>query len=190
MLILHLSDLGCHSPSRREGPTEPVDLVFYTGDAECVDAIEWLLSSYPRIAYVTGEREVPAARRRLQEAGVLADGRIIEVSGLRIAGVGGLGMKEDMEHLEGVTGVSVLLSHFPPYMGLDVDKLGIHRGIEAIAGLASQLGARAVFYGHAGTPGCTMVDGVAHSNASGGWYSLVEWSTRGPSCLDTRRLPP
>lgn len=188
MLILHISDLGCHRPRL---PAEPVDLLAYTGDAECVDVIEWLLDSYPRIAYVTGEREVPAARRRLEEAGVLADGRILTVSGLSIAGVGGLGMKEDTEHLDGIAGISMLLSHFPPYMMLDRDRLGVHRGMTAIAAMASRLGASAVLYGHSGTPGCTKANGILYSNASNGWYSIIEWPSRGgPECLGARRLPP
>ncbi|MEB3787699.1 MAG: hypothetical protein GSR78_02960 [Desulfurococcales archaeon] len=188
MLILHISNLGCRRPRLH---TEPVDLLAYTGDAECVDVIEWLLDSYSRIVYVTGEREVPAARRRLEEAGVLADGRILEVAGLGIAGVGGLGMKEDIEHLDGVTRVSILLSHFPPYMMLDRDRLGVHRGITKVSSLSARLGASAVLYGHSGMPGCIKANGVLYSNASNGWYSIIEWPSRGgPECLGARRLPP
>jgi len=181
VLILHVSDVHCRRGMiRRAAQTGPYDLVVATGDLECVDVAEELLSLDTGVAAVTGNLDNPAVHHRLQEAGVLLDGRTGTVAGLRLAGVGGLDPSTDLRRLQPVDRVEVLLTHHPPRGILDKTWIGVRAGLEEIRRLVERLRPRLHLFGHIhearGVEG--PLGGTLYVNAGplrDGWYAVVEY---------------
>lgn len=192
MIILHVSDVHCATGMlRRVLGSVSFDMVAATGDYECMDTAEALLSAPAPVAAVTGNMDNPAIYRRLSEAGVLLDGSSRVIMGVRLAGVGGLDPAGSMQRLSGLDGSDILLSHHPPRGVLDLSILGVHIGLDELVGLASRLGARVHLFGHVHeSPGFRVEGGRLHVNPGPllhGRYALVDYR-RGVATLGRVRV--
>ena len=152
VVVLHVSDVHCASDKLR-GALESLsyDAVAATGDFECLQAVEVLLTNARApVAAVTGNVDHAAIYRRLREAGVAVDGSYSSLAGLSVAGVGGLDPGTSMRRLLAgpPRGVDLLLSHHPPLGVLDRSLLGVNAGLEALWRVLEALEPRAHLFGH------------------------------------------
>ena len=77
--ILHVSDIHCDTRRLREVlERERYDLVFATGDIECVDTARALKLSAGEVAAITGNMDGPHIYRELESNHFSVDGRIRE----------------------------------------------------------------------------------------------------------------
>ncbi len=151
IVLLHVSDIHCASGRLQEVlGRQSYDIVAVTGDFECIEAVEVLLSrANGEIAAVTGNADHAAIYRRLREAGVALDGSYGSVAGLRLAGVGGLDPGTSIRRLlSEPRRVDVLLSHHPPLGVLDRTFLGYSGGLEALWGVIESLDPMLHLFGH------------------------------------------
>jgi Icc-related predicted phosphoesterase len=109
MLILAISDI--HGAFDRlaamSGPCREADLVLVAGDltdfggaAEAARAIEALKWAGGRIAAVPGNCDKQGARAAMEESGISADGRLLELGGALVAGSGGSPLRTGMTPYE------------------------------------------------------------------------------------------
>ena len=167
-MILHVSDVHCET-GRLKSVLARVsyDAVVATGDFECVDAAEALLRANGPVAAVTGNMDHAGVRRVLADAGVLLDGRVATLAGLRVAGVGGLTPSEDAARVSrlGAGSVDILATHHPPKGVLDEPTPGIHIGLVEVRRLVEALRPRAHLFGHAHEArGCLRQGGTTYVN--------------------------
>jgi Icc-related predicted phosphoesterase len=183
-LILHVTDIHCGNRALaailEEAPS--VDVVAATGDFQCLDTVEELLSKAPApLVAVTGNMDDVSIGRRLREAGALVEGRYTSVAGLHFGGVGGLDPAASLELLASKPrpeGDLVLLTHHPPKGVVDRSFIGVHAGLRELRELDERLRPRAHLCGHiheargTGRVGETIV--VNAGPARRGYYALVE----------------
>lgn len=154
MIIAHVSDVHCDTETFRELlSSEKFDLLLASGDFECVEAAEILVSCCPgRALAVTGNLDDPSVRRALDRGGVLLDGRLVKVQGFNIAGVGGIDFRSDITKLRRTVSkgdtVDVLVSHYPPKGMLDLTYTGVHIGLPEIELLVRELRPKVHLFGH------------------------------------------
>jgi len=155
------------------------DILVSSGDFECVDAAEAFLGFGGKLIAVTGNLDNPSIYRLLSEAGVILDGRVSVVSGLRFMGVGGLDVASSLSNVKRVASgpVDVLVSHHPPRGVLDRTLLGFHAGLSEIRDLSGQVSPRMHLFGHIHeSPGYTRVSGTLYVNPGPvlqGRYAIV-----------------
>ncbi len=190
MRILHVSDVHCDSVALyRLLKSLEYDLVAATGDLECVETAEVLVSKAKApVLAVTGNTDTAAVARVLREAGVLIDGRVVEAGGLRFAGVGGMDPRGSIERLLSVLpegGVDVLLSHHPPKGVLDRVFFGLRAGLRELWRVIEAARPGLHLFGHIHeSPGVEEREGVLFVNAGSlmdGRYAVVEgppWRAR------------
>ena len=185
--ILHVTDIHCNTRALRGIlEAESYDLVLSSGDFECLDSVEALLSSPARVLATTGNMDNASIYRRLSDAGALLDGRVEAVSGLRVAGIGGMDVHGSLRALEealGSEGLDVLVSHHPPHGVLDTPFRGVHAGLFEVKSLAERLRPRAHLFGHIHeAQGYVNVSGVLFVNSgpvASGFYSIIDLEVRG-----------
>jgi len=181
-VVLHVSDIHC-AVSRlvRVLRGASYDAVAATGDFECLEAVEALLSEAAgRVAAVTGNVDHAAIYRRLREAGAALDGSYGALAGLPAAGVGGLDPGTSIRRLLGEPRrVSLLLSHHPPLGVLDRTFLGSPGGLESLWSVLESLQPSAHLFGHIHeSPGWEVRGGTVFVNPgplAEGRYALVSW---------------
>ena len=186
-IILHVSDVHCHTRALAKiaGEAGAYDLVVFSGDAECIDAAEALLRLPCDVVAVTGNLDNASIYRLLRDAGALADGRVLEVLGFKIAGVGGLDPATNIERLE--TSLSeglrpdIMISHHPPRGILDRTLIGVSGGLESIARLTRQLKPGLHAFGHIHESPGTQHSGrtlfVNPGPAYEGRYALIRYES-------------
>lgn len=151
--ILHVSDVHCRNKWLERALTElDYDLVTSAGDFECVDTARLFLEKArkPAVA-VTGNLDNPAVSRLLRSKNALIDGRIVEVAGLLIAGVGGMEVIGNVRMVKSrapSTRVDILLSHHPPRGVLDETFIGVSAGLEELWDLIRILEPKYHLFGH------------------------------------------
>ncbi len=184
VVVLHVSDAHC-ATERLGAILERApqhDLVVATGDFQCLDTAEALLSrARAPVVAVTGNMDDTSIARRLEEAGALLDGRYRAVAGLVLAGVGGRDPASSLEALRGRErpsgGPLVLVTHHPPKGLVDRSFIGIHAGLRELRELLEELRPVAHLCGHIhearGTArlGHTLV--VNAGPAKKGYYAVV-----------------
>ncbi len=154
MRVLHVTDVHCDTVRLAKVLDQEVyDLVVATGDFECVDTAEALIArAKSPIVAISGNMDDPSIARVLRDAGALLDGRIAEVKGLRVAGVGGLDTAGSLSALRSKLGdntrVDILLSHHPPRGVLDRTFIGIRIGLKEILELVNELKPDVHLFGH------------------------------------------
>jgi len=152
--VLHVTDVHCDTVRLAKVLDQEVyDLVVATGDFECVDTAEALIArAKSPIVAISGNMDDPSIARVLRDAGALLDGRIAEVKGLRVAGVGGLDTAGSLSALRSKLGdntrVDILLSHHPPRGVLDRTFIGIRIGLKEILELVNELKPDVHLFGH------------------------------------------
>lgn len=183
MRILHLSDVHCDADAiTRVLSAESYDLLVLSGDFECLESLEPLRGLSERAVAVTGNMDDASVRRRLLSMGLLVDGRVYEVKGLRVGGVGGIDPRADIvslrSDLKGSGGLDVLITHHPPKGVLDRTFMGLRIGLPAIRDLATSIRPRLHLFGHVHeSPGHEAYEGIVAVNpgpAYQGRYALIE----------------
>ncbi len=134
--ILHLSDIHCSTSRLLEvlKLARDYNLVAVSGDIECIEAVEILAkASIPTVA-ITGNMDSRTVAEELEKRGILLDGRVVEKTGLKIAGIGGLDPRGDLEKLveSRAERIDILVTHQPPHGTVDRTFLGIRAGSREI----------------------------------------------------------
>jgi calcineurin-like phosphoesterase family protein len=225
--VLAVSDETIESLWTPQGRTMKVDLVLGAGDLP-FDYLEYLMDALDApCVFVPGNHDpdlsgYSAGRVGWMRSGmpstwpgpcgaVNADGRIVRIAGLRIAGLGGSiryndGPNQWTERQQrrrarnlamtsawharrsGVAGVDVLLTHSPPRGVGDLEDPP-HRGFECFEQLAARLQARTLVHGHVHPYGTTPVDRMLGSttviNTVG--FTLMEMSSGTEPTIVRRR---
>ncbi|GAB6148275.1 metallophosphoesterase family protein [Stetteria hydrogenophila] len=181
MRILHVSDVHCATENLvRVLESESYDLVVASGDFECEDSARALVDAGVKAVAVTGNMDHAGITRILREAGILIDGEVVEVEGLKIAGAGGLDPLTSISMLRSKASgpVDVLVTHHPPRGVVDRVFTGIHAGLEEVKELIEELKPRVHLCGHiheargVGRVGDTIV--VNAGPLKSGYYAVVE----------------
>ncbi|MBQ1838010.1 MAG: metallophosphoesterase family protein [Ruminococcus sp.] len=164
MKILAVSDVTSDLYYRyyQPGRLDPFDLILSCGDLN-PDYIEFLVTlAHCPLVYVHGNHD--DGNRREPEGCICADGRIVEVNGLRIMGLGGSYRYRDGRYmytekqmarrarglaaqLRHKSGFDILLTHAPAYGLNDLPTLP-HRGFECFNTLIEQYEPRYFIHGH------------------------------------------
>jgi Icc-related predicted phosphoesterase len=181
--ILHITDVHCGlEPLHRVLSTESFDIVVVSGDLECVEAAEELEPFKDRAVAVTGNVDDISVRRYLQSLGVLIDGRVRELGGLRLGGVGGIDHAGDVmalrSDLSKAGRLDVLVTHHPPKGVLDRTFMGVRVGLKSIRELSLTAKPRVHLFGHVHeSPGYQDYEGIVAVNPGplrDGRYALIE----------------
>lgn len=178
--ILHASDVHCRRGAfRKLSSLEDFDILAFTGDFECIESVEELLSLPVKVLAVTGNVDHASIYRLLVESGAALDGRTATVAGLTFAGVGGIDPSTSIKKLDAANQtIHVLLSHHPPYGILDVTFYGNHAGLEALRDLVLRVKPRLHLFGHIHeSRGSLTQAGVTFVNPGPlreGFYALIE----------------
>lgn len=182
--ILHVSDIHCQNDIlKRVLAEEDYDLVVSTGDFECIDTARiFLENAKARALAVTGNLDNPGVARLLREKGALIDGRVIDVDGLLIAGVGGMEVLGNIRMIKSAAPsrpLDLLVTHHPPRGVLDKTFYGVNAGIEELWELINLLTPRYHLFGHIHeSPGVLEGDGgVVFVNAgplARGRYAVID----------------
>ncbi len=185
-VILHVSDIHCRNAAlERVLESEDYDIVVASGDFECVETAGILVEKTegPAIA-VTGNLDNPAVSRLLRSHGVLLDGRVSTVKGLRFAGVGGMDVVGSINMLKTLAPASqldVLVSHHPPRGVLDRTFIGLHAGLKELWDIIKAFKPRLHLFGHIHeSPGYEERDGVLYVNPgplARGRYAVIDYES-------------
>ena len=134
--ILHISDIHCTTTHLRKisSIVDSYDLVIVSGDLECIDVVEYLASIAKRVLAITGNMDNYIVREKLREKDLLLDSRVVDVEGLKIAGISGLDVGGSLEELRSKYSgdLDILVTHQPPYGALDRTFIGIRAGSREI----------------------------------------------------------
>jgi Icc-related predicted phosphoesterase len=110
--------------------------------------------SHGKVLMISGDDDDVHVIKVARKHNVLIDGKIVEVSGVRIGGVGAISTSLDSTSLT-LAGeyVDILLTHYPPYGCLDrVLPLFIASGLKAVRSVVDSLKPRLIIIGHATKP--------------------------------------
>ena len=186
MRVLHVSDVHCDTTSLKALlESESYDLILATGDYECLDTVEALLSASTPIAAITGNMDHASISRRLAEAGVLVDGKVKSLMSLTVGGVSGMDPASSSRALldrlgrEGVGRIDVLLTHHPPKGVLDITPAGVRAGLDSIKRLSEIISPKLHAFGHIHeSPGYETLGGTVYVNPGPmfeGRYAIIEF---------------
>ncbi|MEB3764733.1 MAG: metallophosphoesterase family protein [Desulfurococcales archaeon] len=190
-MILHVSDIHCANDKLEKllNRAGDYDLIVATGDFQCVDTATLFVKKAVNKLAVTGNIDDPAIARVLRDNEVLLDGRITEVQGTIIAGIGGLDFHSSLDSLKqklGNSRVDILLSHHPPKGILDRVFFGLHAGVRELRDFVTMLRPRLHLFGH-----IHESRGVEEKNGSlfvnpgplkRGYYALIECNNNMDYC--------
>lgn len=126
-----------------------VDAVLLCGDVSVGESVISELSRYNVLA-ISGDEDDIYVAKLIRKYGILIDGRVVEISGLRVAGIGAMNTSLDCMTLSSASGkVDILLTHYPPYGCLDsVAPLYVASGLKSVRTLIETLKPSVVFVGH------------------------------------------
>jgi len=184
--ILHVSDMHCATDSLAKVlMREEYDLVIATGDFECVDTAEVLARARGEVYAVTGNMDNPAIYRKLNNMGILIDGKIVIYEDLAIGGIGGLDFKGSMSRLEKelkeFNKIDILVTHHPPKGILDEPRPGYHIGLEDLKKLVGLVNPKLHLFGHVHEEqGHVVKGGTVYVNSGPliqGYYTVIIYSS-------------
>ncbi len=186
MKILHVSDVHGMSGLLRYALESlsaelGVDLIVISGDFEFYDESILSLPRVPVVA-VTGNMDDQGVAVMLDRAGVRLDGKVTNIRGVIVCGIGGLSTTKDavavLSSASG-KGVDILVSHYPPKgTAVDLSYRGVHIGKEIIRDVILEVKPRLCLCGHVHESrgidrvGSTLV--VNPGPLSRGYYALVD----------------
>jgi len=152
--ILHISDVhGRVGADRMIRAAERVGakLIVMSGDIESASILRELASSFQTL-YSSGNMDPYSVLETAEELGILLDGRIIELEGMKFAGVGPYTEKKDEEKLSNLVNPDdrwVLVSHVPPLnTQADLAFIGRHIGSRRVRRIVRELKPLACLCGH------------------------------------------
>jgi len=196
VLVLAVSDEVDEALCARPGLARGAELILACGDLP-FDYLGYLMDALERpLVFVPGNHDQDVRGYRTSRSGlnlragmpseppwppgaVNADGRVVDVAGLRIAGLGGslrystgpnqysqraqarrarsLARRARLRRWRDGRGVDVVLAHAPPRGVGDRDDLP-HQGFDCLAPLLSRIGAPLLLHGHIHPYGDDLVD--------------------------------
>ncbi|MEB3756070.1 MAG: metallophosphoesterase family protein [Desulfurococcales archaeon] len=149
---LHITDIHCETRKLKEVlAREQFDIIFATGDFECIETLEIIQEANVPVYAVTGNMDPPHIARKLKELDWSIEGRISMFHNLRLGGIGGVEPTYSLKKLESILregGIDILLTHYPPYQTLDKTIFGIHVGSKRIRELVDRYKPQLVLCGH------------------------------------------
>ncbi|MEM2208104.1 MAG: hypothetical protein QXG17_05385 [Sulfolobales archaeon] len=118
--------------------------------------------SHINLLMVSGDEDDIHVIKLAKKYNILLDGKVVEVAGVRIGGVGTINTFLDYTALMSNAGkVDVLLTHFPPYGCLDkVPPLYIPSGLKSLRILIEAIKPSVVFVGHSSKPAVEYCRGI------------------------------
>ncbi len=192
--ILHVSDIHCRNEMLRKVLSEEeYDLVVSTGDFECIEAAKLFIeqSKTPYIA-VTGNLDHPMVARLLRKHNALIDGRIIEIKGLRVVGIGGMEVVGNINMVKSMAPtrrVHILVTHHPPRGVLDKTYIGLRAGLRELWDIIDLFKPKIHLFGHIHeSSGIIEKNGIIFVNPgplARGHYSIVDLNS---GRVELRRL--
>ncbi len=192
--LLHVSDVHCNTGALKELiGKEAYDVLIVSGDLECLEAVD-VINEAKNVVAVTGNLDDISIRRALDSRGMLVDGRVIEVAGVRFAGVGGIDPLSDIKALHSVQPslIEVLITHYPPRGVLDRTYMGVRIGLREVRDLALRLRPRLHLFGHVHEDrGLDEYEGIVAVNAgplARGYYAVIGYGTGSRPQVELRRL--
>ncbi len=145
-----------------------VGAVLLCGDVSINEKFVRELSGLNLLA-VSGDDDDIYVLKLAKKYNVLIDGKIVEVAGVKVGGVGAVNTSLDLSSLMSRSErVDVLLTHFPPYGCLDRQPpFYIPTGLRSIRMLLEVVKPSLVFVGHNTRPGVEYCGGVPAIGAAG-----------------------
>ncbi len=179
MRVLHVSDIHCNYEGlRRVLKHEEYDIVFVTGDFECLEAVRVLEEAKTQVYAVTGNLDDPRIADLLEELGMSVENKVVEFEGFRIAGVSGQEPKTSVKLLMNKD-FDVLLSHYPPKGFVDRAWSGVHIGLPEIRELCEMKKPLVIHTGHVhearGVDKCGNTIVVNPGPLRYGYYAIVRY---------------
>ncbi len=174
------------------------DLTIIAGDIN-VDLKHLSNSVTGKLITVSGDKDDIIITKQGKGLSVLIDGSLIECLGLRLAGVGGISIHQNLRRLTNVlnanrTKLDVLVTHFPPIYCLDFSReLGVYLGLREIREFVERSSPKLVISGYVISRGMCAV-GATHVVIPGvlarGEVVVMEFGREGIKEIKFLRLNP
>ncbi|MFP3143428.1 MAG: metallophosphoesterase family protein [Caldisphaera sp.] len=167
--IIHISDIHCNNEMLNKIKDLNYDILISSGDFECLDSAE-IFSNIKNAIAVTGNLDDVSIMKHLLKKGILLDGKIKEINGFRIAGIGGIDPRTNItslknEFLKSNLKIDILISHNPPYGILDKTFLKIRAGLRELKELSDIIKPKLYLFGHIHeSPGIEELDKTIYIN--------------------------
>lgn len=157
--LLHISDVHCSYSQVQRLAEKLAASGFYailiSGDIECPDLVlEPLIRSGTRIYAVPGNMDDVYVKDYLSSRGINVDGRLIDLDGFVLAGIGGIdpygSLRKVVSELGGrPRSKLIVLSHHPPF-GTKVDRAfrSVHAGLRELRRFVEEYEPVLVLCGH------------------------------------------
>lgn len=138
-----------------------VDLLLLGGDVAISEDFIKELSSID-ILMVSGDEDDIHTIRLAKKYNVLLDGKITEVGGVKIGGIGAINTPLDYSTIMSSSEkIDVLLTHFPPYRCLDGrPPLYVPSGLRSLRILLKTARPHTIFIGHSSRPSAEYCEGA------------------------------
>ena len=143
------------------------ELVLLCGDVGINEEFLTGVSQHTVLA-VSGDEDDIHVIKLAKRYGILIDGRVVEVSGVKVGGVGAINTALDYSTLvSGVERIDILVTHFPPHGCLDAQPpFYIHSGLRSIRQLLEAVKPSVVLVGHSTKPTVNYCGGIPVVGAS------------------------
>lgn len=130
-----------------------IDILLLCGDVSINEGFIKELS-HTELFIVSGDEDDIHVIKLAKRHNILLDGKIVEVAGVKIGGVGAVNTSLDYSTLvSSIEKIDVLLTHFPPYGCLDRHPpLYIPSGLKSLRILLETIKPSIVFVGHSAKP--------------------------------------
>ncbi|RLG81092.1 MAG: hypothetical protein DRO09_02325 [Thermoprotei archaeon] len=116
---------------------------------------------------VSGDMDDVYLTKSARSVNVLLDGRVVNINGFNVAGIGGLEPSQNIRRVVNLVErlkahVDILVTHFPPRGCLDsVNELGVRRGLLEVSDVCRLLNPSLVLTAHSRRAGvCVLSQGV------------------------------
>ncbi|MEM4550104.1 MAG: hypothetical protein QXG82_01550 [Sulfolobales archaeon] len=138
-----------------------VDTLLLCGDVSVSESFMKEFS-HTNLLMVSGDEDDIHVIKLAKKHNVLLDGKVVEVAGVKVGGVGTINTFLDYTALMSNVGrIDVLLTHFPPYGCLDrVPPLYIPSGLKSLRILIETIKPSIVFVGHSPKPTVEYCRGI------------------------------
>lgn len=124
-----------------------VDALILGGDY-CADLN--LITSLGKTFIISGECDDTYLTKHTRKLGIIIDGNVITLGGVKIGGVGGLSPHQSLRSLisRGITSLDILVTHLPPKGCLDIVLGRYHSGLSEVRDYVVRCGVKYVLTGH------------------------------------------
>lgn len=143
------------------------EVVMLCGDVNISESFLNALSN-SRVVMISGDDDDVHIIKVARKYNALIDGKIVEISGMKIGGVGAVSTSLNSTSLILAGGnVDILMTHYPPYGCLDrIPPLFIPSGLKTIRNVVDTLKPSLVLIGHAAKPAVSFCGNAIAINIS------------------------